>query len=106
MIDIENVVVSNIITATRTQYASTYPGLKVYSTTPRQPESFPCVVLEMVGNASVRQTYTFDDHQEHHADVTFQLDVFCNNGDDDKQTAMDLVAALEQEHPEIKFGKE
>ena len=26
--------------------------------------------------------------------------------DDNKQIALDLVAALEQEHPEIKFGKE
>lgn len=103
MIDIENVVVSNIITATRTKYASTYPGLKVYSTTPRQPESFPCVVLEMVGNASVRQTYTFDDHQEHHADVTFQLDVFCNNGDDDKQTAKTIFDFIDRQMQDMGF---
>ena len=103
MIDIENVVVSNIITATRTQFGTTYPGLKVYSTTPKQPESFPCVVLEMVSDVSVRQTYSFDSTQEQHADVVFQLDVYCNNGDASKQTAKTIFNFIDKQMQGMGF---
>lgn len=103
MIDIENVVVSKITTATRTQFLSTYPGLKVYSTTPQQPESFPCVVLEMVSDISVRQTYSFDSTREQHADVVFQLDVFCNNGASSKQTAKTIFDFIDKQMQDMGF---
>ena len=87
MIDIENVIVNNVLVAARSQFLSTYPGLKVYSITPERPESFPCIVVEMISDITSKNTLEFGKTSENHADVTFQVDVYANNGADRKQTA-------------------
>ena len=90
MIDIENLVYSKTSQAVRTQFGTQYPTLKTYSTTPQIPEAFPCVVIEMIGNASDRRTFEFGKATENHANLTFQLDVYANNGDQRKQTAKEI----------------
>lgn len=95
MIDIENAVVNNLILAARSQFASAYPGLCVYSVTPEVPESFPCIVVEMLSDITTKGTLEFGKTSENHADVTFQIDVYCNNGDDRKQTAKTIFAFLD-----------
>lgn len=95
MIDIENAVINNLILAARSQFASTYPGLCVYSITPEVPESFPCIVVEMLSDITATKTLEFGKTSENHADVTFQIDVYCNNGDNRKQTAKTIFSFLD-----------
>lgn len=95
MIDIENAVINNLILAARSQFVSTYPGLRVYSITPEVPESFPCIVVEMLSDITAKKTLEFGKTSENHADVTFQIDVYCNNGDNRKQTAKTIFAFLD-----------
>lgn len=87
MIDIENAVVNQITIAVRTQFASVYPDIKVLAVPPAVLEQFPAIVVEMLSDTTVRSTLEFGKTTENHADITFQIDVFCNNGDDRKETA-------------------
>ena len=103
MIDIENAVVNKITLAVRTQYGLTYPGLKVYSTTPEVPESFPCVVVEMISDLTNRNTLEFGKPSENHADIAFQVDVYCNNGDKRKLTAKTIFNFVDLEMQNMGF---
>ena len=87
MIDIENAVINKVTIDVRSQFLSTYPVLKVYSITPERPESFPCIVVEMISDITAKKTLEFGKTTENHADVTFQVDVYTNNGIDRKETA-------------------
>lgn len=75
MIDVENVVFSNIATALRTLFLGNYPGLKVYGEYVEFPESFPCVSLWCTDNYTYRRSQD-EDKREHHANVLFSTEVY------------------------------
>lgn len=103
MIDIENLVYSEASQAIRAQFGETHPNLVTYSTTPNVPEGFPCVVIEMVANTPVRRAYTFGNPLETYADITFQTDVYTNNGSDAKQTAKEIFDYLDEYLQQLGF---
>lgn len=103
MIDIENAVVNKITLTTRTQYASTYPGLKIYSLPPELPESFPCVSIELLSDTTTRTTLEFGKASENHADLTFQVDVYANDGDKRKETAKTIFNFVDSEMQKMGF---
>lgn len=76
MIDIENAVINPIITTLRTEYSSTYPGLKIYGEYVEYPESFPCVSIWMTDNYTHLATRTFNDTEDNYADVMFTTEVY------------------------------
>ena len=104
MIDIENIVYNNVATAVRAAFGTAYPDLTCDSEYVESPSGFPHVSVYEMNNVTLDKTLT-DALVEHHARVTFEINVYTNNGGGRKLLAKDIADVVDTAMLGMKFRR-
>ena len=80
MIDIENIVFTNVATALRTAFS----GISVYGEFVEVPASFPCVTIVEADNKVYERTRDLNG-VEHYAEIMYEINIYTNNGNGKKK---------------------
>lgn len=91
--DFENKVIDSVKTALSNAFSATYPNMPVYAEYVELPAAFPCVSIWMRDNAVYTQGGAID-KIENKARVTFECNVFCNDGSK-KTTAKNIAGVID-----------
>ena len=102
MIDIQNKVVDAIFTAVRANNA--YPNADVTTGFDMETAKFPCVVIEEVDNAPVRETNT-DSCAENYTRITFEISVYTDNVNSAKSTGASILEIVDTTMQSLKFRR-
>ena len=86
MIDIENIVFTKVATALRSKFS----GISVYGEYVETPASFPCVTLVESDNRVYERTRDLDGI-EHHALITYEVNVYTNDSQMKKSVAKEIA---------------
>lgn len=105
MIDIENIVISEVAKAVRAAFLADHPGLVVYGYEQALPESFPCVTVFMSDNYTHRQSQEFGKLRENHANVAFTVNVFTNNTNGKKELAKAIYNVVDETLQDLKLTR-
>lgn len=89
MIDIENRVIDGI----KKVVTGKFPGAAVYSTHINSPPVFPCVMAYESSN--VMYVRTSDECGEHHANLSYTVEVYTNDKEGKKQKAKAISNAID-----------
>lgn len=103
MIDIENMVIDTVSKAVKDAYSATYPGLTIQGRSVDVPESFPCVTVEEIGNTVYRKTQ--DESVENEATVTYDINVYTNNGSTKKSAAKKIANTVDTAMKGLNFTR-
>lgn len=92
MIDVENEVYTEVVTALRTDFSTIYTSGDITIV----PPSFPAIFLYQMDNSTYERTLD-SSGDENHADVIFQAEIFSNSTAGKKSEAKSIMAALDDE---------
>jgi uncharacterized protein YxeA len=81
-----------------------YPALLVAGVYIRAPASFPFVSIVEIDN-NIYQRSQDTDALEHHANVTYELNVYSNKGDDKKSECRTIAALADSVFEELGFTR-
>lgn len=101
MIDIENLVVDTI----QSEYERLGKNVYVVSDYIESPEEFPCVMIYEMNNATYQESLDTS-LMEHHARLSYQVDIFSNSKDDGKGEVKELQAILDEAMQKMKFVRQ
>lgn len=90
MIDIENIIFTEVATAVRAAYS----GASVYGEYVETPASFPCVTVVEADN-SVLQSARDLSGVEHYAQIMYEINVYTNDGTGKKSKAKDIARVID-----------
>lgn len=90
MIDIENIVFTNVATALRTAFS----GISVYGEFVEVPASFPCVTIVEADNKVYERTRDLDG-VEHYAEIMYEINIYTNNGNGKKTMAKSIAQEID-----------
>ena len=100
MIDVENLVFSNVKTA----LTSTYSTINVVSDYPNAPSVFPCVSIVEDDN-SVYTNSQDSSATENHAKVMYTVNVFSNKASGRKSEAKKILGTVDTAFANMKFTR-
>lgn len=100
MIEPENAVFSRVATALRAKYT----GIDVQSRLTLSPAKFPCVCIEEIKNSIYRKS-SDSGSIENHADVTFETNVYTNDGNGSKTKAAEIMETVDTEFCRMGFAR-
>lgn len=100
VIDIENIVYANV----RTAVLQAYSDAVVKSDWTNEMKKFPCIIVGEIGNTTNRRTQD-GCAGEHRADVTYQVDVFCNDKTGAKSKAKSIMGICDSVMTGFKFTR-
>lgn len=100
MIDVENKVFNTIYEAVH----ALYPDAYIVSDELNVPDNFPCVSVVETDNSTLARTQD-DDLVEHHANVTYTVNVYTNNVEAKKSTAKQILNVVDEEMQKMKFTR-
>ena len=81
-----------------------YPEASVYGEYIEIPASFPCICLVESDNYTYRETQDMD-LLEHHANVTYELNVYSNKSNGKKSEAKAIMNLVDNEMQKMKFTR-
>ena len=90
MIDIENIIFTQIATALRTAYQ----GISVYGEYIETPAKFPCVTIVEADNQVYKPTRDLSG-VEHYAKVMYEINVYTNKSDTKKADGKAIVNTID-----------
>ncbi|MGN0595388.1 MAG: hypothetical protein ACI4I6_09525 [Hominimerdicola sp.] len=100
MINVEPIVFTAIYKAVKEKY----PNASLTSIPLNMPKEFPCVSVVEIDN----YTYTpsqDDENQEHHANVTYEINVYTDKEDTNKEEAKEIMGIVDNEMQNMKFTR-
>lgn len=100
MIDIENIIFTDIATAVR----AAFTGVTLYGEYVEAPASFPCVTVVEADNAVYERTRDLDGI-EHHAKVMYEINVFTNDAQAKKTKAKAIANVIDKVMSDRKFTR-
>ena len=100
MIDIAN----KVLTSVRAAYTEAGKTVKVVSGYYANLPTLPCVEIIETSNTTYQRSLD-SDLTEHHASVTFQIDVYSDKKDKSKSDAKELFAIADQCMQSMKFTR-
>lgn len=100
MIDIENYVITSIIAA----YTAASKTVKVVSGYYANLPTLPCVQVIQTSNTTYQRSLD-NSLTEHHASVTFQIDVYTDKKAKSKSEAKELFAIADSAMQQMKFTR-
>lgn len=100
MIDVE----SRVYTKVREALLTYDPTIDVKSESVDVPESFPCVTIEEIANATLQRTQDTS-LEEHYATIGYAVNVFTNNGSTKKSTAKKIANVADKAMQECMFNR-
>lgn len=100
MIDVENMVLTAVKTAVKTEY----PNATIKSEKQDVPSSFPFVSIVEEDNTSYRKTQD-DVSKEHHAEVMYEVNVYSNKQNGSKTEAKKIMSIVDDTLQGIKFTR-
>lgn len=90
MIDIENIIFTQLATALRTSFS----GISVYGEYVETPASFPCVTIVEADN-SVLQMARDLSGVEHYAQIMYEINVYTDDGNGKKAKAKSIAKVID-----------
>ena len=90
MIDIENVIFTELATAIRTAYS----GASVYGEYVEVPASFPCVTIVEADNRVMERTRDLSGI-EHYAEVMYEINIYTNDANGKKSKAKAIAQIVD-----------
>lgn len=100
MINIESMVFTAIYNAVMTKAPNAY----VTSKADNIPPSFPCVSVAEIDNYTYTRTQD-DSLKEHHATVSYEVDVYSTLDDGNKEEAREIMGIVDEAMQELKFTR-
>lgn len=100
MIDIENLVITEISTVLTTAY----PNIYITSEYPETPSSFPCVFISEDDNTTYRDSQD-NELNEHHASLMYSVSVFSNKKEGKKSEAKAIMNLVDSAFQNLKFTR-
>ena len=90
MIDVENIIFTNVATAVRAAFS----GISVYGEYVEAPAAFPCVTIVEADNAVYERTRDLNGI-EHHAAVMYEVNVYTNDAQAKKTKAKAIANVID-----------
>ena len=100
MIDIENKIFTLVATAIQAQY----PSAVVVGDYVEQFASFPAVTINEIENSTVRRMQD-DEPVEHYAQVTYEVNVYCNERIGKKELCKSILKIVDDVMVGLKFRR-
>lgn len=100
MIDVENIIFTELATALR----AAYNGISVYGEFVEVPASFPCVTIVEADNRVYKQTRDLSG-VEHHAQVMYEINVYSNKGNTKKSQAKEISNMIDGMMTDMLFTR-
>ena len=100
MIDVENIIFTNVATAVRAAFS----GISVYGEYVEAPAAFPCVTIVEADNAVYERTRDLDGI-EHHAAIMYEVNVYTNDAQAKKTKAKAIANAIDNAMSGMQFTR-
>lgn len=100
MIDVENIIFTQLATALR----SAYNGISVYGEYVEVPATFPCVTIVEADNQVLKQTRDLSGI-EHYAKVMYEINVYSNKANVKKSQAKEISNMIDGMMNDLLFTR-
>lgn len=101
MINIESMVFTAVYKAVMEKFPKAY----VTGESENAPSAFPCVSVVEVDNYTYTRSQD-DSMQEHHANLTYEVNVYSNLGDKNKEEAKSIMSVVDEAMQNMKFTRQ
>lgn len=100
MIDCESVIFSRIAD----KFSDTYPDGSRYGEPVDSPARFPCMTLVEIDNSTYQQSQD-SNLIEHHANITYEVNVYSNKISGAKQECKAIIALIDEQMQQMGFTR-
>ncbi len=100
MIDAEELIFKKVADA----FSAAYPDGAVYREVVEVPDRFPCLTLVEIDNVAYQPSQDLAS-MEHHATVTYEINVYSNEPDGGKQACKAVMALADEQMQRLGFTR-
>ncbi len=100
MIDAEEL----IFTKVAATFSAAYPDGSVYGEAVEVPDGFPCLTLVEIDNVAYQPSQDLNS-LEHHATITYEINVYSNKTEGEKQECKAVMALIDEQMQKMGFTR-